>query len=106
MLSGLEWVVGFLPFGFIAVLLWVRLRAGNASPSEALKSIAVFSLGVGVIISALAIAADKWKSQNFTVAGLGALMAVFAFVRLRRFLVRLWERFPLPEELTSNTSGE
>ncbi len=106
MLSGLEWVVGFLPFGFIAVLLWVRLRAGHASPLEALKSIALFALGVVVIISALAIAAEKWESQNFTVAGLGALMAVFAFLLLRRFLSRLWERFPLPEEPTPNTSDE
>ncbi len=106
MLSGMEWAVGFLPFGFIAVLLWMRLRAGNASPSEALKNIAVYAVGIAVIIGALAFAAEGWKSQNFTAAGLGALAAVFAFVLLRRFLVRLWERFPLIEEPPPDTSDE
>ncbi|MFA0753781.1 MAG: hypothetical protein IMHGJWDQ_001560, partial [Candidatus Fervidibacter sp.] len=44
MFGELEWLIGLVPFGFIALLLWMRLRVGGATAFQAFLAIGQVTL--------------------------------------------------------------
>lgn len=90
-----EWLIGFIPFGFVGVLLWLRLKAGGATNQEALKRAGVFAAGVFITLLGIGIAAKGWHRENQVSLAIGALLAIGGFWFLRRSLARFWQEFPL-----------
>jgi len=108
MFGELEWLIGLLPFGFIALLLWMRLRVGGATAFQAFLAIGQVTLLVLLTIYGFVAAAGGWRSKDRVRLGLGATVAFAGFLFLQHRLRCLWVQLPvsLADEGEGDESAE
>lgn len=95
MITWLDLLIGLLPFAFVALLLWIRLRAVEVSTETALKFIAKVFASVVIAIVGFTCIAKGWRSGNSWLLSLGVTVTVVSVLILRRNLRGMWENFPL-----------
>lgn len=96
MITWSDMVIGLLPFAFIMLLLWMRLRATKVSAKVAVKFIAKVSALIAVSILGLGCVAKGWNGKNSWLIMAGATVTIASVLALRWSLQRIWEKFPLP----------